>query len=284
MTRRALMIPPARFAASLRLIGPLLIVALGGCASTSSTVPAPTAPAAPSSAFDVVGPAPAPADTDLVAIMLSVASNPEITFRPWDPSDTRRVRLARGGSGGLVDEAGWTETWSILGNGEGGGGDGGNVQSEDHFRLDTAGIVLLENRDAGERVVTVFVPAMAVAPRGLSPGESRTQELQMSVHPAAKPGETKAKGKAEHTVTFVGFESVRILEQAEPIVAAHVRARLSADLGAAKVRNTTDQWFAPGVGLVAQRRSEQTSVLGVALRSIDEAWVIDEPARGSADP
>jgi hypothetical protein len=100
-----------------------------------------------------------------------------------------------------------------------------------------------------------------------------TQSLEFIVHPLADRKKVKQRGRAEVTISLVGFQTIRLPDgQAEAI---HVQTKLTVDFGVAKVERTTDEWFQPGVGLIADSFNEEIKVLGVTTEHTTQTGVAE---------
>lgn len=153
------------------------------------------------------------------------------------------------------------------------GADAPGERSELSVKVEADGdVVLLRTLESADKVITTFSPGMLIAPREMSPGQTRVESFEMVVHPADKPGEVQARGDATVTLEHLGVE--RLTTPAGEIEAMKIRSVLKVKLGQAEVENTTTSWFAPGKGVVAERRRERVVVMGVPIRGGGESWVI----------
>lgn len=132
-------------------------------------------------------------------------------------------------------------------------------------------VVMARTIDHGEKVETVFEPALVVMPRELARGESASQDVRMTVHPEGERSKRRAAGTARNEIVYVGDETMEV--GGKQVAARHVRGVFTADLSGTKVRNVTDQWFVDGEGLVAETRSERTLLMGLPVRQSEESWV-----------
>lgn len=139
-------------------------------------------------------------------------------------------------------------------------------------RLGDGSISMAKQTNHAESVEVVFEPGLVVLPAALNPDTPFEQSITMTVHPIGDPGRVRARGRVRQTVTFAGRDAINT--PAGQFNAARVLSLFEADLGATSVKNRTEQWLAEGAGLVAERRSERTTVLGVVIRSKDEFWLL----------
>ncbi len=157
--------------------------------------------------------------------------------------------------------------------------------TEARMIIDPSGYVAIAERiDRVERVEVVFSPALVVMPNNLpwagpgagaptpgtnagsatTPGASYAQELLMTVHPLGDRTRVKASGTARSTIVYVGDE--RVTTGAGAFTARKIVSRMTADLAPARVTNVNELWVVDGVGIVAEREQERTTVFGVPSR------------------
>lgn len=126
-----------------------------------------------------------------------------------------------------------------------------------------------------EGVELTFTPPMIVMPVSLgADGSEFTQSIRLRVSPIGEPDQTKARGPVRVTIRHEGADALDVDGVALP--AQRVVRTFAAQLAPADVVNTTQQWFVPGRGLVADTREEHTRVFGVPTRNNRESWVIIE--------
>lgn len=133
-------------------------------------------------------------------------------------------------------------------------------------------VQMAQTTEYDDSVMTEFDPPLVVMPGKLAAGAGPIQSLRMVVHPLSDPSKVKTQGPATHQVTYEVDESVVV--PAGRFAAHKVVSVLKASLGTARVENTTESWHAPGVGIVAERRTERVSVFGLVVRSNDDTWVL----------
>lgn len=183
-------------------------------------------------------------------------------FVAMEQAEGASMTLDRRGSA-----AGWAEVRRE------GAGAGGTVASQTTLRrVDGGGEAIAEEVVNREGVRVVYEPPMVSFPSSLTAGAEHRQRTRMTVHPLAEPDRVKARGRVESVVTVVGPELVRT--PAGRFEAVHLRHTFVAELAPARVTNTADRWYARGVGLVAEKRVERTTVAGVQIRSSAESWVL----------
>lgn len=152
--------------------------------------------------------------------------------------------------------------------------------NQQRYIITPEGLFLAEQLDQSERVEVVFEPPMLLIPTLMPPGDRHEQSIHMTVHPLGNRKRVRAQGPAKSIIEYIGQE--RIDGPEGPISAALIRHHLTATLGAASVDNTTDQWLLPlrdkspepAWSLVAERRTEQTRVLGLQTRDNREHWIL----------
>lgn len=187
-----------------------------------------------------------------------------------DPAIALRVLREQSESGG------WTvRRWLLPAPGA-----SERLVNQQHYLITPEGLFLAEQLDHVERVEVVFEPPMLLIPSVMSPGDRHEQALHMTVHPLGNRKRVRAEGPARSIVEYLGQD--RIDRSGGQISAALIRHHLTATLGAANVNNTTDQWLLPirdhgaesAWSLIAERRTEQTRVLGLQTRANREHWVL----------
>jgi hypothetical protein len=128
--------------------------------------------------------------------------------------------------------------------------------------------------DHDERVDVTFDPPLVVMPETMAAGAAPLeQRVRMVVRPLGKPDRIRAQGEAVCVLEYVGEQVVSVPGREAGVPSRLVRSTLRADLSPSSVVNVTEQWFADGIGLIAERRHERTSVLGVSVRDNREGFV-----------
>lgn len=136
--------------------------------------------------------------------------------------------------------------------------------------IDPSGYAAIAERiDHIEKVEVVFSPALVVIPNNL-PGEavggaSYEQEVTMTVHPLGDRTRVKASGKARNVIVYQDDETVST--GAGDFTARKLLLTLTADLSPARVVNISEVWLVDGIGVVAEREQEKTTILGLPSRS-----------------
>ncbi|MBL8991635.1 MAG: hypothetical protein JNJ48_08665 [Phycisphaerae bacterium] len=241
-----------------RVLGVLLVLAaaaLGGCAGSGGR-------AAPE-LFSVLESR--PATGELTAQRASVDVAPEVEYEiAGEPGAAWLVwrQAVSSGDGWVVVKAR---------RGAGTTGEPEVVSEMPMTRRDDGAIVSPRTSERDDAVVTEFEPALVVMPGVLRAGDTAVQSLHMVVRPADRPDRVKTQGDATHEIRYEADETVRV--PAGRFRTQKVVAVLRANLGTAKVENTTESWHAPGAGIVAERRVERVTVFGVPIRSSDRTVV-----------
>lgn len=155
------------------------------------------------------------------------------------------------------------------------------VREHEFTGLGGGAVGLVSEINRTEKVEVVFDPPMIVVPNGLSSvvsGDARIrQELRMRVHPLGDRSRVRNQGAVVNTIVYAGDEPVST--GLGDMLARKVRSEFTADLGAAKVTNVSDQWFVDNIGLVREIEKESTRVLGVSVRSNAESWTVTQIVR-----
>ena len=137
---------------------------------------------------------------------------------------------------------------------------------------DDGGVEMVREINHAEKVIVDFEPALLVYPALLAPGESVEQRLRMVVHPMRNPERVQAQGDVVHTIRFEGVESIETGTHGT-VEGWKLVSVLQADLGGPQVVNESQEWFAPGLGIVARKKMERTTLLGMRVRANNEWWV-----------
>ncbi len=148
------------------------------------------------------------------------------------------------------------------------------------FRIDRVrwqhdgSIVLIETETRDEQVLSRYDPPLVLMPARLAPNEPHVQQVHLTVHPLKNPKRISHQGPAENTLLYVGKQRIRT--QAGAFEAARVESRFTANLGLAQVDNETISLYAPTVGLVAERGTEQAKTFGIAVKNDSWEFVLSE--------
>ena len=148
------------------------------------------------------------------------------------------------------------------------------------FRIDRVrwqhdgSIVLIETETRGEKVLSRYDPPLILMPARLAPNEPHVQQVHLTVHPLKNPKRISHQGPAENTLLYAGRQRIRT--QSGAFEAARVEAKFTANLGLAQVNNETISLYAPSVGLVAERGTEQAKTFGIAVKNDSWEFVLSE--------
>lgn len=238
-------------------MGAMLLLAL---VAASAAGCAGKAPPESGEAFAVVGSAEASGVRDTEALW------------PWDGPE-RRYRAMEGQGGMVVAFERSGAEFRMMRREVGAESDTPPLVAQRLMKTEGGDRAVIDEVVRDERVEVEYDPPMVVLPRTLTPGGAFTQTVRMIVHPMGDRSRTRASGPLRSSITYEGVDRVRIGTRS--IDAVHVRQKFTADLKQAIVTNTTDRWYMPGVGWIAERRREESRVLGVPIRSSAESWVIE---------
>lgn len=236
-----------------RLLLTILVAAVSACAHQTSIPSEADVPITLGSA--------GPLDPRAIAI----DTPPEAVFRPWGRESDDRLTITRSTPAGSPTQ--WATSRRLA---------RGSI-SEETVEVTPAGdLAIATQSNHRERVLVEFEPPLVVVPAGLKAGsEPFAQDLSMVVHPIDNRRQVRAKGKARNEIVYQGVQ--RLETPAGTFDNARkLTSTLTADLPPSKVRNVTEQWFVDGIGLVAERRTERTEVMGLAVRNNAEAWWLAE--------
>jgi hypothetical protein len=153
-------------------------------------------------------------------------------------------------------------------------GEAPKVVNELFMVLIDGGVAIERQIDHDERVDVWFDPPLVVMPESMEAGVAPLeQRVRMVVRPLGKPDRIRAQGEAVSVLEYGGEQVVSVPGREAGVASRLVRSTLRADLSPSSVVNVTEQWFADGVGLIAERRHERTSVLGVTVRDNREGFI-----------
>lgn len=215
---------------------------------------------------------PTAGDSDTVMVVTRERQDPEIDATPHEAA-----------MAGLAPRA-----WIVrrfLKNQANPEGSGGKLLREMRLvRTEAGGLAISEEVNHTEGVRVEFTPPMYVLPAELPIGGEQCvyEDIHMVVRPIDQPDRVKAQGTVRHVVCYEADETLRT--PAGEYKAHRVMSRFEADLGASKIENVSDQWYVPGIGLVAERRHEQTRALGLLIRNNRDAWVLSSPGKPAETP
>jgi hypothetical protein len=115
-----------------------------------------------------------------------------------------------------------------------------------------------------ERGVRVDMdPAPITVPARIEPGDTLTRELKIRLPLLEDPKRLREKGTAISEFNYVGDQ--RIHTAAGVFETKHLREVFTSRFSAASAIRTIDRWYAPGQGLIAERWSEEVTVLGIVI-------------------
>jgi len=201
--------------------------------------------------------------------MLPGASSAPFAAADQSPAQTLRVELKATPPG----SADWRTAQRSEFRAEKPGGPETLARVDSLIRTADGSIAMPRQTNQAENVEVIFDPPLIVLPASLKPGVPFVQSTTMTVHPIDKPTKVRAKGTVKQTITLEGRDRIRT--PAGEFDAVKILSVFEADLGSTAVNNRTEQWLAEGAGLVAERRSERTTLVGVRIRSKDEFWLLD---------
>lgn len=155
------------------------------------------------------------------------------------------------------------------------GEDGKAIERELTMEVSEDGSLTLRREvNRAERVIVDFDPPMIVYPANLATGGSIEQKVRMTVHPLNSPDRVQAQGDATQHLRCEGRE--KISTPSGEMDTVKLVSTLRADLGGPQVVNETQEWFSHTGGIVAIKRMERTTMLGVRVRANSEWWVISK--------
>jgi hypothetical protein len=146
-------------------------------------------------------------------------------------------------------------------------------------------ITMLAVADSREGLVVVTKPANPFIPKGMRPGETRSYSQQVSVNYLDDPGDQRYSGSLTGTYTYVGEYQVKVPAGTFPAVL--FRVKCEGRVGPAHTRNSSYNFFAPGIGIVAMILQEDALAFWIfnidsttgKVRCRNEMWLTpsDQP-------
>jgi hypothetical protein len=115
--------------------------------------------------------------------------------------------------------------------------------------------------DLNQGVLLITTPANPFVPKGMQPGESRVFSQQVSVNYLDDPTDQRFSGSLNSIYTYVGTYQVTV--PAGTFNALLLRGQCEGKVGPAHTRNTTYNFFAPGVGVIAMILQEDVSAFWI---------------------
>ncbi len=252
-------------------LGLALTSGLAGCASPKQTLP-------PEPSHDGVVSKTAEPSSGVRAQSISVQVPSRSTFKAWTskPVDrtlvmTREREVVEPGTDAAARA--WIIRRFVVDPADP-EGSGGKLTRESRIVVtEGGGIAISRELNYSENVRVEFTPPMSIIPAELRSGGAHTSgDVRMVVRPLNRPDQIKAQGTVRHSTTYEADETLRT--PAGTFETYRLVSRFEADLGASTVENVTYQWFAPDIGMVAERRHEQTRALGLTIRNNREEWVL----------
>lgn len=164
------------------------------------------------------------------------------------------------------------------------GGATGVPERELRMTIDMNGYIsTTEEINRIDKVEIEYTPPLVVIPDKL-PVESTgnagfEQTVRMVVHPLGKRDKVKTSGTAHNAVRYAGDERVRT--GAGEFTGRKLLSTVTADLSLAKSVNTSEQWWADGVGLLMKREHEATrGPLGFKIRDNQTMMILSSISEG----
>lgn len=234
---------------------------IGGCASGGET-----GAGAVTGRLQTLGPSDA---APIEAAQLRSDAPQTCVFARIEGDEQARLEIERDapGEGGRYLQRRWSVT----------GGERTLLREQHLIARDDGAVLLQEEVNHAEKVEVVFTPALMVVPARLAPGPAEPQKVRMVVHPLGDRSRTRARGTVEQSMTIGA--PVRVRTPAGEFDAWPLSSTFKADLGPSKVTNESELWLAAGIGIIAERRRERTTALGIPIRDNREGWVLAEAPR-----
>ncbi|HBS29915.1 MAG TPA: hypothetical protein DEB06_10820 [Phycisphaerales bacterium] len=131
------------------------------------------------------------------------------------------------------------------------------------IRLDPArdGLVLAESLQHERGVRVVMTPPPLAMPSDLAPGAPFVQTMGLRMPLLENPRRIRAQGTGDMTLEHDADQPLTL--DGRVIRCRRLREVFVTAVPPARAVRTTERWFAPGLGLVAERWREEVRVLGV---------------------
>ena len=132
--------------------------------------------------------------------------------------------------------------------------------------------------DLEHEALTRYDPALPLIPADLKQDEPMTSKAKLTVLDRNNPDQERDSGSCEQTITYEADQ--RVITPAGQFDCLRLRTEYKAELTLATVNQTSRDWYAPRVGLVAKEHEERVRAF---ILNIDEQWRIllrERPERG----
>lgn len=139
------------------------------------------------------------------------------------------------------------------------------LQDEVVGRSAEGGAALLESINHAEGVIVRIAPALLILPGALGVDEEFTQKARMTLPLISNPARLREQGAVTKSMRVEGWQ--RLEAEGGSFDCVRVRETHVSHLSLAKSERITTSWYAPGVGLIAQRYTEEVKALGLTVRS-----------------
>jgi hypothetical protein len=132
-----------------------------------------------------------------------------------------------------------------------------------YWRIEPDGsIVMTAAIDHGEDALALFDPPLILMPARLLPETIFEHSVNMRVMRASRPESERTHGTCTRTMRYVGDEMITRPDGTSE-VAHRIEITFNSTLTLATTEKLTTSWIVPGVGVVAEERSELTKALGL---------------------
>ncbi len=124
----------------------------------------------------------------------------------------------------------------------------------DHLGQDDHGqIVIGRSEDLHHEALILFDPPLPLM-RNMQPGQQLSVRSKMTVLDRNDPTQVKDRGTCTLRMTYVAIQKIKTPAGFREAFA--LKRQFKASLSVATVTSNMDQWFAPGVGLIAEQSHE----------------------------
>jgi hypothetical protein len=127
----------------------------------------------------------------------------------------------------------------------------------------------IEHKD---HALSLFDPPLVIAPAQLAPGKETTSQSKMRVVDLTNRAQQRESGTARQTVKYEADQMIRT--PLGEFRARRITSHFVADLKLADADETSTMYVVPGMGIIAEQRTEQVKVFGLATRKSTQTLVL----------
>ncbi|MBI1374788.1 MAG: hypothetical protein GC159_18870 [Phycisphaera sp.] len=146
----------------------------------------------------------------------------------------------------------------------------------EHLGIDASGSMVMNAvDDLAFNVTNWFDPPVPIFPSDLKPGEAKAYRSTIVVTGMGQPADAPSRDRGVYDVTLTLSPDRLVQTPAGWFICQHLQRDHTVKLGMASVKTTSEQWYAPGYGLVAENTSENVRALIVSWTKNRRLRLID---------